>query len=970
MKKLMLFLMVGIFMVSLGSAAEFDNVLEYDESTNTITIVNAFGFGVDLIEVQLTQNLCEDGRFCEAQKVVTLYEEGALIQEFKTLRIDDDSWEEQNIRNYRFDYWTPQGWIQFQEGDIFPIGTYEIKTSGEIKPGRVYDWQIKIKGEWTTPWATWGNISLGDDAEVILNSPVDGLVSLINPITFNATTNITGGATLVNISLWTNETGSFEERINNNISGEFIFISTEVSSSSSSEMLKNITTNMLIPNITSQIKKTLIGGGGSDVQFWRWEYYYADGTVGTIQIDSATTSFVNQTFLNPQPLKIVTRAEFWGGTQGVHTVQERNSFIFRTDPNGVPITFNRTITGVTLWNIGACDTDGDCGFAPDNFTVSLDSTFPNITVQAPLGTLDYNFIGANETLNVTFNDINLETCWFDYNGTNITIDGCQSGILNSTNFTLELNNLNMTIYANDTIGNENSTFIEWDYKVLELNTIFNESLLVTDQGIYNLHFATSGSTVSTPNLLFNGVDNLATLTNNGDGSFNISATRTALSTDLINNSFNFEIDIDASTISTRTINQTINSIFMSSCLEGNVSSYIHLNFLDETTLSSLNASVSSSIWDFWLDDKTNSQQFLFNNVAENETYDFCFSPNDRTYTLDIEFPYLSTGYPQRVFRANNIILTNETTNKTLYLLSDDDGFFTRYVAINSLTGSAIEGVEVTVQKDISGVPTTIAQGITDDTGLLTLWLDPDDSHSFTFIKEGFQVSEFSIRPSSPDTYQIAMIPTGTTDVGNGTDIVVGLNYEILPSQLTLEPQINHVFSFNVSRVEGVDNFTMILSTNGTTIFSGSNVGNGIISTIINTSSNSSIFGEYTINLGNETLQLTKSWTIINITTGDFSLKAWINFGNELEFNSLWWGLFRYLFMMIVLLSIAYGFYYLDPFDSSSASLVAAIIVVWLFGTFGWLTINTPLNGTIDKIIIPSLFSLFMISFILWRYKSQ
>jgi len=44
-------------------------------------------------------------------------------------------------------------------------------------------------------------------------------------------------------------------------------------------------------------------------------------------------------------------------------------------------------------------------------------------------------------------------------------------------FELEEDNLDMTIYANDTLGNLNSEYIEWDYKILETSLTYNEEVL-------------------------------------------------------------------------------------------------------------------------------------------------------------------------------------------------------------------------------------------------------------------------------------------------------------------------------------------------------------------------------------------------------------------------------------------------------------------------------------------------------------
>ncbi|MBW2965487.1 hypothetical protein KY342_00115, partial [Candidatus Woesearchaeota archaeon] len=172
MKKIYLILALSIFMISFASAADWDNIMNYNEDSDTIKITNMFGLGKDLAMAQLEDNFCNEGRWCEADKEITLYKEGILIEDFKTLRIDDGSYDEQNIRWHKLEYFgiiedfnnkcntkttfnkinntyynnticeyikvgEHNGWIEFKEGDIFESGTYKVRTTGEIKPGRV-----------------------------------------------------------------------------------------------------------------------------------------------------------------------------------------------------------------------------------------------------------------------------------------------------------------------------------------------------------------------------------------------------------------------------------------------------------------------------------------------------------------------------------------------------------------------------------------------------------------------------------------------------------------------------------------------------------------------------------------------------------------------------------------------------------------------------------------------------------------
>jgi len=174
------------------------------------------------------------GNNCLSQMEIYIADDSPLVDSiiFKTLQ-EDGKWIKQNIRNYKFEYlgnvedydWVfskiknetehikvgeHEGWIKYNEGEILPAGEYTLKLTGEKKPSRTVDWIIDTNGKTLNSWATWGNISEGDDAEVILNSPLDNVVTYTAVNTFNATANVTGGAELTNMSLWDNSTGSWE----------------------------------------------------------------------------------------------------------------------------------------------------------------------------------------------------------------------------------------------------------------------------------------------------------------------------------------------------------------------------------------------------------------------------------------------------------------------------------------------------------------------------------------------------------------------------------------------------------------------------------------------------------------------------------------------------------------------------------------------------------------------------------------
>ena len=163
------------------------------------------------IELKANSDVC--GINCFAEKEITLYNDGVLVDEvtFETEQ-EDGSWEYQPIRNYQFSYQgeiqdyktvcvddvvlatkeiidtktilnstvsqtctqvedgTHIGTINYEMGEVVKAGTYNLRLDGQKKPSRTVDWIVKSNGIWTDEWAVWGNISAGDDAEVTLNS--------------------------------------------------------------------------------------------------------------------------------------------------------------------------------------------------------------------------------------------------------------------------------------------------------------------------------------------------------------------------------------------------------------------------------------------------------------------------------------------------------------------------------------------------------------------------------------------------------------------------------------------------------------------------------------------------------------------------------------------------------------------------------------------------------------------------------
>jgi len=466
------------------------------------------------------------------------------------------------------------------------------------------------------------------EGQITINSPADDYLSSTNEVTFNATASITGGATLTNMSLWTNESGTWEVRNTTDLTGTY-----------------------------------------------------------------NTTTFI------------------------------------------------RTLSEPTLWSIQACDSDGDCGFSTENRTVFIDADPPIILVEYPNGTLDYGAGGASETLNVTFTDLNLDSCWYDYNGTNIKIDGCVSGVKNATTFILEEGNYNMTIYANDSVGNVNSSFIEWDYKVFENSFDYNNETRAGDQEDFTLNITlldgydlTSaifhyGDYISYPSIVSDGQNRIISI---ADYEIPIYTTDTNVSV-----YFSLAMD-DTTEIDTTNITQLANAIFLDNC-----SAYTYrlfnISLFDEKEKTQIFGDIEFNY--HLLNKPAYSEINKLNLSFENTTnVEICSDINltNQNFAQSIEVRYTSDGYVSELYNIQKADIGNETITLNLFDLNESDSTEFK-VTYQDSTFSFVDGAIIQLQRKYISEDTyeVVEAPITSNEGVAVLHIDLDTNvYKATISKDG------------------------------------------------------------------------------------------------------------------------------------------------------------------------------------------------------------------------------------------
>jgi hypothetical protein len=706
------------------------------------------------------------------------------------------------------------------------------------------------------------------------------------------------------------------------------------------------------------IERTGSGGGGNS----NFTYYYnttavvskkafAVGTIYLLNITKIGTNvsfYVDNTYLgsvtdvDTPTNRYISLAS--GRNSGTSPVTEyyNVTYALSSKPASATQTFTNSypIGSNTKWNYQFCDTDGACGFATSNRTFSIDSQAPTISLNYPTALIDYGYINQSLQLNFTTTDTNLDDVWYNYNGTNITIVGAVSGVTNLSNITLTTKK-NVTIYANDTVGNLNTTTFSWDYKIFENSRTYNTTSYETGYETYSVN-VTANSNLTAVYLNLNGTHYQATDGGNWDYSFDLPTTSVG------NNSVGWVFTYGGTNISsTYTTYQNVLNTVLALCNATYPTPYLNITFKDESTLGSINATMPLGEFSYYLGSGSVTKTLQNINASENTRYSFCVSPSTRTLNIDAYVQYASSGYPQRIWNPTVTSYNNTTTSQVLYLLSSADGLYVTFQVINSVE-QPISNVEVTAIRQISGSDVTVATGTTDDAGTVTFWLNPDFSHDFAFAKTGYTSYSTSFLPTQTQ-YTIQMVGGG---VNNNPSSFRGIAYNVYPTNKSLVNDTSYNFQFNLtSDFWTITEYGFNLRLSNGTIITGSTTSTEatLLSKAYNTGNQTVIYMDYYWLVNGSYVNKTQKWMVFNSANTGWSINHF--FGRLNTYLSV--GLFglddfgRYLIIFIILFIVAGVMSYKYGLNSPIQVSFIIFATVFLFDvTLNFIPDITLANGLV------------------------
>ena len=304
-------------------------------------------------------------------------------------------------------------------------------------------------------------------------------------------------------------------------------------------------------------------------------------------------------------------------------------------------------------------------------------------------------------------------------------------------------------------------------------TFFQQNITVgTTSVLTNVTFVYNGTTYNASSTLITGA--------NYSLNYSMNAVPLIVNGNQQQKYWYFSFNLDNVITNTTGINQSVDKMQLNYCNSSLTQNYINITVYDETDSTKItNTTVDSSTWYYWetTGDKSINRTLSYTNTTGSDEHSFCFIPAYDSIKTDLTFKYAKTGYPQRTYTVNNLALTNTSTQSSLYLLATADGIYSS-IAVTNLFGGPISGVDVLIEREISGSYVTIGQATTDDSGLVTFWVNPDYLHRLTASKTGYTTTTVSIQPSQ-SLYTLTLSDTSSGNA-NYTSEVAGVMAIVRP----------------------------------------------------------------------------------------------------------------------------------------------------------------------------------------------
>ena len=311
----------------------------------------------------------------------------------------------------------------------------------------------------------------------------------------------------------------------------------------------------------------------------------------------------------------------------------------------------------------------------NSINFSVDATLPVINLTSPIGDQGTFVSGLNLSLNWSVFDVNIDTCFYQYESSNTTVT-CAD---NSTNLTVTNSTaITLIFWANDTFGNLNFDTTSWSYSFIEQNVSFEVNVSETSSQFFQLNLSTSLSILSISSILnYNGTQQVSTSSCDGSDCIisNTIDVPLVLNEEFELKDFFWEIDIfngtDSISINTSTRQQNVSRIHLEVCDATFLVQSLNFTVFDEQTLDRIIPFTFDGTFDLWIGGGSIMRTSSITNSSNLQDMALCLSPNETIITDSIIDYDESTGttYTNRFYYFDNKEINNVSEDIPMYLLN-------------------------------------------------------------------------------------------------------------------------------------------------------------------------------------------------------------------------------------------------------------------------------------------------------------
>lgn len=705
--KLLTIFLFGLFLVSFASALEFDNRLKsYDSETETVIINDNFGFGGDLVKVQLIDNTYVCGTECSAIINITIYsDEDNFLTDLVFEQIRGSS----GISNHEFEFISSYDtiivndytkdcsnreesellivpvfcervlsgtheeqvavWATFDPERKLPIGNYVVKITGNKKWSDTIDWIPTFYGEEIRQWAFWAPVApttVWEFNEIGTALTVADTLGL-NDLTILDSTLSSFGIGKLNNAL--NLTGNGVRATANN-SDEFAFDTGDftlamwvnITSGGSADYMKtdsSLATGWGVVRETGS--KVSFGTGGLPI-----------GTTVDIAADSTwhRVVFVREGTGSNQ-FKVYLDNDNQVNATLANNLSYNTGTINLSAPNGDAWADDFQFYKGYAWTVADVDFDynGGTGREAGNATITINLNSPADAISLLPAPVSFNCsaIGLVNIINVTLYLDGVVNSTTSGNSSIIELSESVSNIgIGTHNWTCTSRAEDNTF---DQVTNRTFTISEFVENSQTFNALTYETSL--EAFVINVSFNSSEFPVSTATLNYNGTGYTGTTSDTGDNK-SYSTSLNVPELDISKNISFYWAFVLTNATGNNYFNSTINNqssgIINASILNNPYTiPFINFTTYDQDTLTQLTSKISNT---FGYGISSIIQELSYSDQTEStSSFEYAFDPPHLDYIIEGDLLFTKANYVDNNYVLLQQTITNATTNISIYLLN-------------------------------------------------------------------------------------------------------------------------------------------------------------------------------------------------------------------------------------------------------------------------------------------------------------